>query len=71
MRASSKRNLTAQVGSVDAFMGLQAIIGHKSEQMWNRYNKIEEEDLTRAAHKLNTLITLTPPSHQTHTLQSI
>ena len=41
-----------------------AIVGHKSEKMWKRYNTIEESDLSRAANKLNTLITLTSLSLQ-------
>jgi integrase len=35
-----------------------AIIGHKSERMWRRYNTIDEHDLKAAAAKVNTLITL-------------
>ena len=45
-----------------------AIVGHKSEKMWKRYNTIEEDDLTRAANKLNTLITLRQFSHQTQSV---
>ena len=45
------------------------IVGHKSEKMHRRYNTVSEEDLTRAAGKLNTYLSntaLTPPesSHQ-------
>lgn len=29
------------------------IVGHKSEKMWKRYNAVEEEDLLKAASKLN------------------
>ena len=35
-----------------------AIIGHKSPQMWRRYNTIDATDLRAAASKVNTLITL-------------
>jgi hypothetical protein len=45
------------------------IVGHKSEKMHRRYNFVSEEDLTKAAGKLNgslsiTLITPTEPAHQ-------
>ena len=36
-----------------------AIIGHRSERMWRRYNTIDANDLRAAAAKVNTLITLT------------
>lgn len=44
------------------------IVGHKSEKMHRRYNSVSEEDLTKAAGKLNlylsnTLITPTETSH--------
>ncbi len=32
------------------------IVGHKSEEMWKRYNAIEESDLLNAASKLNTYL---------------
>lgn len=32
------------------------IVGHKSERMWQRYNSIEENDLLKAAGKLNTYL---------------
>jgi integrase len=35
-----------------------AIIGHRSPQMWKRYNTIDATDLRAAAAKVNTLITL-------------
>ena len=46
-----------------------AIVGHKSEKMWKRYNTIETDDLIRAGHKLNTLITLGQFPHQTSSVQ--
>lgn len=36
-----------------------AIVGHKSEKMWRRYNTIDEGDLKQAAARLNTYLTLT------------
>jgi len=36
-----------------------AIVGHKSEKMWRRYNTIDEGDLEQAAARLNTYLTLT------------
>ena len=47
-----------------------AIVGHKSEKMWKRYNTIEEEDLVRVGNKLNTLITRRQFSHQTQSTHS-
>ena len=47
-----------------------AIVGHKSEKMWKRYNTIEEDDLLRAGNKLNTLITLRQFSHQSQSVPS-
>ncbi len=38
------------------------IVGHKSELMHRRYNSVTEDDLLKAATKLNTLIT--PAGHQ-------
>ena len=42
------------------------IVGHKSEKMWKRYNAVEEDDLVKAANKLNTYLqtntVLTPAS---------
>jgi integrase len=35
------------------------IVGHKSEKMWKRYNAIDEQDLTKAASRLNTYLELT------------
>lgn len=48
------------------------IVGHKSEKMHRRYNSVSEEDLTKAAGKLNvylsnTLITPIGTSHQAST----
>jgi hypothetical protein len=45
------------------------IVGHKSEKMHRRYNSVSEEDLKKAAGKLNTylsntVITPTESSHQ-------
>ena len=45
------------------------IVGHKSEKMHRRYNSVSEEDLAKAAGKLNkdlsnTLITPAESSHQ-------
>ena len=38
------------------------IVGHKSERMYKRYNNVNDEDLLKAASKLNTLITPAIPS---------
>jgi hypothetical protein len=42
------------------------IVGHKSEKMWKRYNAVEEDDLLKAASKLNMYLqsntVLTPAS---------
>jgi hypothetical protein len=35
------------------------IVGHESEKMWKRYNAVEEQDLTKAAQKLNTYLRVT------------
>jgi integrase len=45
------------------------IVGHKSEKMHRRYNSVSEDDLKKAAGKLdtylsNTVITPTESSHQ-------
>jgi integrase len=42
-----------------------AIIGHRSERMWRRYNTIDATDLRAAAAKVNTLITLTAEQSET------
>jgi len=42
-----------------------AIIGHKSPQMWRRYNTIDAADLRAAAAKINTLITLASKEEST------
>lgn len=44
------------------------IVGHKSEKMHRRYNSVSEEDLTKAAGKLNTYLsnTLITPAETTH-----
>ncbi len=39
-------------------MTAMAIIGHKSEKMFKRYNTIDEADLKQAASRINTYITL-------------
>jgi len=39
-------------------MTAMAIIGHKSEKMYRRYNTIDEADLRQAASRINTYITL-------------
>ena len=33
------------------------IVGHKSQKMYRRYNNVKEDDLRRAAAKINTVIT--------------
>ena len=44
------------------------IVGHKSEKMHRRYNSVSEEDLTKAAGKLNTYLsnTLITPAESSH-----
>ncbi len=44
------------------------IVGHKSEKMHRRYNSVSEEDLTKAAGKLNTYLsnTLITPAELSH-----
>lgn len=51
------------------------IVGHKSERMHRRYNSVSEEDLTKAAGKLNVYISntlITPPqsSHQSSSVSA-
>ena len=49
------------------------IVGHKSEKMHRRYNSVSEEDLTKAAGKLNTYLsnTLITPAESSHQPASI
>ena len=44
------------------------IVGHKSEKMHRRYNSVSEEDLTKAAGKLNTYLsnTVITPAESSH-----
>lgn len=49
------------------------IVGHKSEKMWKRYNAIDEQDLTRAASRLNTYLeanTLITPASNSSAAQT-
>jgi len=48
-------------------MTAMAIIGHKSEKMYKRYNSIEEADLRQAASKINMYITLAQQETQAQT----
>jgi integrase len=49
------------------------IVGHKSEKMHRRYNSVSEEDLTKAAGKLNTYLsnTVITPAESSHQSASV
>jgi integrase len=49
------------------------IVGHKSEKMHRRYNSVSEEDLKKAAGKLNTYLsnTLITPTESSHRPSSV
>ena len=48
---------TMRRAGVDVITAME-IVGHKSMQMFRRYNTIEEQDLKAAATRINTNLTL-------------
>ena len=46
------------------------IVGHKSEEMWKRYNAIEERDLVQAVMKVQKYPQESSPGHLTPKAES-